>query len=79
MNFIGKISYGIYVYHMIIIYVLSFYINAWLLEVNFYEMLFIVTSLTICVSWLSFRFFERPFLKIKNKYSVVKSTNSNPN
>jgi peptidoglycan/LPS O-acetylase OafA/YrhL len=78
-NFIGKISYGIYVYHMIIIYLLSYCLSKLLIEVDFFTMLALVVFLTIAVAWLSFKFFETPFLKIKNKYSVVKSTNSNPN
>jgi len=79
MNFIGKISYGIYVYHMIVIYILSFYISKFDMQTNYLLMTSSVMASTILVAWLSFNLIEKPFLKIKSKYSVVKSTNINPN
>jgi len=79
MNFIGKISYGIYVYHMIVIYILSFIILQFDLHMNFITMLLTVLFYTILTAWISYNIIEKPFLKIKGKYSVVKSTNIDPN
>jgi len=79
MNFISKISYGIYVYHMIVIYILSFIILQFDLHMNFITMLLTVLFYTILTAWISYNIIEKPFLKIKGKYSVVKSTNIDPN
>jgi len=35
-----------------------------------------VTVLTICIAQLSYRYLERPFLKLKDKYAVVSSQSS---
>lgn len=79
-NFLGKISYGIYMYHfMIIPFVLLFVsnyktqINPIALNVIIYVL---VISLTILVSAISFYFFENKFIKLKSKYSPIKSGSS---
>jgi peptidoglycan/LPS O-acetylase OafA/YrhL len=33
----------------------------------------VITAVTIFVSWLSFTFFEGWFLKLKSKYTIIKS------
>lgn len=39
----------------------------------------IVTGLTILIAGLSYKYFEKPFLRMKDKFSVVKSTNERAN
>jgi len=80
MDGIGKISYGIYVIHPLLIYCLSaawrkmnFTIDATLQITIIYVL---VTVLTICIAQLSYRYLERPFLKLKDKYAVVSSQSS---
>lgn len=34
-----------------------------------------ITGLTILIAGLSYKYFEMPFLRMKDKFSVVKSTN----
>lgn len=63
MNYIGKISYGIYVYHMILIYFLSNILSEYQIHKIVIFPLIIIS--TIVISWLSYQFFEQPFLKIK--------------
>lgn len=71
LNYLGKISYGIYMYHMIIVYVMLFVLG-------FYKdtlVAFPLTSVvainilviagTILVSHLSYKYLEMPFLKLK--------------
>ena len=79
-DFVGKISYGIYVIHPLLIYLLStLYRNVNLplpRSLSIVLIYCIVTAVTIFVAWISYRFFESPFLKMKNKFAVVKSRNS---
>ncbi|MFZ4798844.1 MAG: acyltransferase family protein [Bacteroidia bacterium] len=79
-DFIGKISYGIYVIHPILIFLLS---ALWLkLNIqlpNWAQYILICTlvpSITIFVAWVSYQNYEKPFLKLKNKFAVVESQNS---
>lgn len=75
-NFIGKISYGIYVIHPLLIFYLSkimhFSTNkstsSYLLV---YSSVFIAT---IFFAFLSYEFFEKRFLLLKEKYATVKSS-----
>lgn len=76
-DYIGKISYGIYVIHPILIYVLSrLYLS---ISVSLSEPLQVVciyiltTFVTILIAGLSYRFFEKPFLQLKNRYAVIET------
>lgn len=80
LNYIGKISYGIYVIHPLLIFVGSYFVKKYELLANWNRggdiIVFVgTTALTIALSGLSYRYLEMPFLRIKEKYSVVKSTN----
>ena len=78
-NYLGGISYGIYMYHFMIItavlYVCKKYFstNSELFTNSFIYAFTIV--LTIGISGLSYRFIERPFIALKAKYSQIKSGN----
>lgn len=77
LNFLGKISFGIYVYHLLLIHLLSKVIHFTDLT-NGLSYLFvyaIVISTTILISYLSYKFLESPFLKVKNNFAIIKSTN----
>ncbi|MBG8554646.1 acyltransferase family protein [Hymenobacter guriensis] len=75
-NFFGKISYGIYVIHPILIIILSRIIHAF--DMNYimrFALAYIsVMIITTLVAHLSYRYFERPFLKIKTKYMIINSS-----
>lgn len=76
--FLGNLSYGIYMYHMIIIALLigtlkycNFLIdNTITSQILVYS---ISTLATILISWLSYTYFEKPFLKLKHKFTIIKS------
>ena len=81
MNYLGKISYGIYVIHPLLIFVGSWIVKStgllsntrvggehWLVFAS-------ITVLTILLASLSYKYLEMPFLRLKDKFSVVKSTN----
>jgi len=77
-DFIGKISYGIYVIHPLIIFLLSrLFIN---LEIStgikYFFVYFSVISLTLFFTWISYTYFEIPFLRLKKKFSIIQSSNT---
>lgn len=79
LDFLGKISFGIYVYHPLIIYLLSFVLANILNDFSLIKtsVVFIsVISCTILISHLSYQYFEKRFLRIKTKYTTVKSSAS---
>ena len=78
-NLLGKISYGIYMYHLVVIYfTIKFldYCNMFDPE-NIYSNLLLyimVISITSLISYMSYTLFERKFLKIKSRYTLINST-----
>ena len=67
-NFIGKISYGIYIYHMFVIYLYAEIFNS--IKLNYIILQIVILITTILISYISFNYFEMPFLKLKKKYST---------
>ena len=78
-NFIGKISYGIYLYH----YTLGPAYDTWVADFvkshpsapgmlsNFYSNYCIKIALLITVCWLSFKLIEQPILRIKKRFEYT--------
>lgn len=73
INYLGKISYGIYMYHAFSMQVVGFFI----LKINnenlpstlvIFLSFFLVTVITIIVAHISYFAFERKFISMKNKY-----------
>ena len=80
MNYLGKISYGIYVIHPLLIFVGSYFVKKYELLANWngggHMIVFAsITTLTIVLSGLSYKYLEMPFLRLKDTFTVVKSTN----
>ncbi len=71
---LGKISYGIYVIHPLVAVLLSKFLY---FENNSTQNYIIVYSMcmlsTIILSYLSYHYFEKQFLKLKTKYTTVQS------
>lgn len=69
---LGKISYGLYLYHMIAVYMTSAAFkawrwwegNLWLYCAAYYAMAF---GLTVLFASISYRWFETPFLRLKDR------------
>ena len=71
LNWLGKISYGIYLYHMIAIY---FVINLIPMKKETIPLQLLITIiLTILISYLSHKYFESFFINIKKKFSYQSS------
>lgn len=78
LNYLGKISYGLYMYHnIILVMVLKFVLyysgvalNSLTGNLIYYGL---AISATILVASLSYRFIERPFIRAKVRYSEVVS------
>jgi peptidoglycan/LPS O-acetylase OafA/YrhL len=79
LNFIGKISYGIYLYH----YTLGPGYDSFIADYakthpampailsNFYFSYCVKSALLILVCWLSFRLIEEPILKLKKRFQYT--------
>ncbi|TXD51341.1 MULTISPECIES: acyltransferase family protein [unclassified Polaribacter] len=72
LNYLGKISYGIYMYHFIVLIPVLMFVSNINLENNIL-IYSLVLSTTIAISSLSYHYFESFFLKRKIKYSYIKS------
>lgn len=72
-DYLGTISYGLYMFHMIAVYMTSATFEAWrwweggslwLYSAAYYGMAF---GLTVLLAHLSYRWFETPFLRLKDR------------
>jgi len=76
-DFIGKISYGIYVIHPILIFYFARLLGSLAdTTANYLLVYFLVTATTMLLAYLSYEFFEKRFLRIKGKYATVNSSNT---
>jgi peptidoglycan/LPS O-acetylase OafA/YrhL len=76
LDFFGKISYGIYVYHPILIFLSIQFLGKFQKDIfiNYLFVFSLIFSLTIFLSYFSFHFFENKFIKMKDKFSSIKSS-----
>lgn len=72
MFFLGKISYGTYVYHPLLISLSLFLFHLNGIFPRHRLLLVVVVVATIFVSYLSYTFLEKPFLRKKRSFTVVK-------
>ena len=70
LNYLGNISYGIYMYHPIGI-VLSLYLAVSINCVTNWLLYPLSVAATIIIASVSFKFIESPFLKLKSKFSYI--------
>ncbi|MDZ4808803.1 MAG: acyltransferase [Bacteroidota bacterium] len=74
LKFFGKISYGFYIFHWPVYILLSPYLFPWVSKfVNGSSLEFSVSVLAtlaaIGISWISYQYFEKYFLKLKDKFA----------
>lgn len=78
LNYLGLLSFGIYVYHPLVIYILQkISINNWFRnEITLVVVIYVsVIGLTIIMAQLSYNYLEKWFIQFKVKYAKIKSTN----
>ncbi len=73
LRYLGKISYGLYVYHMACILITDRFLPADPGIPHALLRLVIVLALTVAVSAASYAFIESPFLKLKRRFTFVES------
>lgn len=79
LRYLGKISYGIYVFHWVLIIITLYFIrtysnlagSGW--EIQSLVIYPIVLGLTWLISHLSYYYYEQYFLRLKDKFAIVKS------
>jgi peptidoglycan/LPS O-acetylase OafA/YrhL len=74
--YLGRISYGLYVYHEFVPYLLSKLLIGHLASFNtpiYFLKGGLSLGLTILVAAISYRYFEAPFLRLKKRHAVIES------
>jgi peptidoglycan/LPS O-acetylase OafA/YrhL len=83
--YLGRISYGLYVFHEFAIYTTDHLFIGYIATFNYLPIvksfegtiyllnMSLTLGLTILMAALSYRFFETPFLKMKKRHSVIES------
>ncbi len=72
-SYLGKISYGIYMFHNIIIIIVikKILINNQIYSWTIYWIVYIFMTLILAI--ISFEFFEKQFLKFKDRFTIIKT------
>jgi peptidoglycan/LPS O-acetylase OafA/YrhL len=79
MDYLGKISYGIYVIHPLVIFSLGWLLDGYLSPhhaLHYVLVYALCTGGTLLVAHLSYQYWEKPFLRLKTRYARVKSAAS---
>ncbi len=79
---LGNISYGIYMYHLIIIAFVFAGLKHFGLQIDdsVISQLIVYTSTilgTVLLAWISYSYFEKWFLDLKHKFTIIKSGSNN--
>ncbi len=73
MRYLGKISYGMYVYHLAIIWLMGKIFNLNLSERFPLLLAFVTFAITWVVAALSFHLMEKPIMDLKDRFFDVPS------
>lgn len=76
-NYLGSISYGIYMYHFMIIPIILYFFKQMALNLDLVTenivVYFFTFIFTVVISSLSYQFFEKRFINLKHKYATINS------
>jgi peptidoglycan/LPS O-acetylase OafA/YrhL len=76
INALGKISYGVYMYHYLLLYIVIFTLNAvGMQEGHLYSLVLYSVTIggTLFLAAVSYRWFESPFLQWKTWFAVIQT------
>jgi peptidoglycan/LPS O-acetylase OafA/YrhL len=73
VRYLGKISYGLYVYHLPCLTVVSKIVVRLMGHDSPLAVFALGLPLTIGIAAISYRYFESPFLRLKERFEIVKS------
>ena len=77
LGYLGKISYGLYVYHIACLKITSSIVDPFVSPTRLfvYPVVFLPTALliTILISSISYEFFEKKFLRMKDRFTLIYS------
>jgi peptidoglycan/LPS O-acetylase OafA/YrhL len=71
IDYLGKISYGVYMYHVLCIFISFKLIAVMMGNVSSWLLYPLSIILTILISSISYEFFEKRFIKIKTNFSSI--------
>ncbi len=73
LGYLGKISYGLYVYHLLCIWIAETVLRNGSGLLHQATVLILALGLTTLCAAVSYALIEKPFLKLKRKYTYVSS------
>ena len=73
LRYLGKISYGLYVFHGIALYLGVYLLGGVHTLKAFIAYWWIGLALTVAMAAVSYKYFESPFLRLKERFARVKS------
>lgn len=81
--YMGRISFGLYVYHSLVYYLVFHYPASWLWNPGVFTAwwriypvwgyILVVFAISTLLAHLSYQYYERPFLHLKEKFAVIPS------
>lgn len=72
--YLGKISYGLYVYHLLCLNISALLYHGWTNHVSWFALHWATAlALTVLMASASYRWLEAPFLRLKDKFTYVSS------
>lgn len=80
LSFLGDLAYGIYIIHPLVILFCSLWIKDLDLSDGYkYALAYgSVMTLTILLAYLTYTYYEKPFMNLKERFSVIKKAVRQP-
>lgn len=77
LSYLGRISYGLYCYHFIAILIVITLTKLLAFNTQVWQVLILETllsfALAVVIATMSYRYYEKPFLRLKHKFTFVRS------
>ncbi len=70
LKYLGKISYGLYLYHKPVPYLVKLFISKTHIQISNYILFILSILITIIIAHLSYNLLEKRFLKLKDKFDL---------